>query len=121
VIEVLATALTAAALSAPGEQAHRVAVSISRDGPRPAAGRLERRAHTRMARREMMGRRVDWQRDTSTGNSDHREFELAGMRAVKLGTLDNPCRHTACDRPARLEQRTFALAVRVVRRALRHR
>ena len=102
-IEVLATALTAAALSAPGEQAHRVAVSISRDGPRPAAGRLERRAHARM------------------GNSDHREFELAGLRGVKLGTLDNRCRHTACDRPARLEQRTFALALRVVRRALAHR
>ena len=256
-IELPATALTAATLSAPGEQAHRVAVSISRDGPRPAAGRLERRAHTRMAKRfsraglavrvqrfstprgrsrnvigvwrgarclrvvmahadtvppspgaednasglgvlaelatrldairphctvwlvatgaeeriytgspdhlgaraltpivprarlryalsidevgagtrlrlrspvarprrhverEMMGRRVDWQRDTSTGNSDHREFELAGLRGVKLGTLDNPCRHTACDRPARLEPRTFALALRAVRRALR--
>src|SRR4051812_14734344 len=47
----LATALTAAALPAPGVQAHNVAVSISRDGPRPAAGRLEHRAHARMSRR----------------------------------------------------------------------
>jgi hypothetical protein len=68
--------------------------------------------------REMIGRHVDWQRDDGTGNSDHREFELAGMRAVKIGTLDNPCRHTACDRPSRLERRTFTLAVRVVSRAL---
>ena len=44
----LAAALVAAAL---GVQAHNVGVSISRDGPRPAAGRLERRAHTRMRRR----------------------------------------------------------------------
>jgi hypothetical protein len=40
---------------------------------------------------------------------------------VKLGTLDNPCRHTACDRPARLQRRTFTLTLRVVSRALRHR
>jgi aminopeptidase YwaD len=76
-------------------------------------------APRRAVERELMGARVDWQRDSGTGNSDHREFELAGMRGVKLGTLDNPCRHTACDRPARLERRTFALTLRVVMRALR--
>jgi hypothetical protein len=68
-----------------------------------------------------MGRHVDEQRDSNTGNSDHREFELAEMRGVKLGTLDNPCRHTACDVPSRLERRTFALARRVVQRALARR
>jgi hypothetical protein len=75
----------------------------------------------RHVEREMLSRHVDWQRDDGTGNSDHREFELAGMRGVKIGTLDNPCRHTACDTPSRLERRTFTLAVRVVSRALRGR
>jgi hypothetical protein len=76
-------------------------------------------APRRRVERELIGRHVDWQRDDSTGNSDHREFELAGLRGVKIGTLDNPCRHTACDTPSRLERRTAALAVRVVARALR--
>jgi hypothetical protein len=75
-------------------------------------------APRRRIEREMLSARVDWQRDGGTGNSDHREFELAGMRGVKLGTLDNPCRHTACDTPSRLERRTFTLAVKVVSRAL---
>ena len=44
----LLEAVVAAAL---GAQAHNVAVSISRDGARPAAGALERRAHRRMRRR----------------------------------------------------------------------
>jgi hypothetical protein len=75
----------------------------------------------RRVEREMLSARVDWQRDSDTGNSDHREFELAGLRGVKIGTLDNPCRHTACDTPSRLERRTFTLAVRTVERALRRR
>jgi peptidase M28-like protein len=68
--------------------------------------------------RELMNARIDWQRDDSTGNSDHREFELAGLRGVKLGVLDNPCRHTACDTPDRLERRSFAIVLRAVARAL---
>jgi hypothetical protein len=64
------------------------------------------------ARRERV--RLDWQRDTGTGNSDHREFELAGMRGAKLGVLDNPCRHTACDTPDRLQRAAFARVQRVV-------
>jgi Zn-dependent M28 family amino/carboxypeptidase len=63
--------------------------------------------------------RMDWQRDTGTGNSDHREFELAGMRGVKLGVVDNPCRHTACDTPDRLRRGAFRAALRVVERAVR--
>ena len=57
---------------------------------------------------------VDWQRDSDTGNSDHREFELAGMPGVKLGVLDNACRHTACDTPSRLQRAAFARVQRVV-------
>jgi aminopeptidase YwaD len=69
--------------------------------------------------RELISARIDWQRDDSTGNSDHREFELAGLRGVKLGVLDNPCRHTACDTPGRLQRRAFAIVLRAVERALR--
>jgi aminopeptidase YwaD len=61
---------------------------------------------------------MDWQRDTGTGNSDHREFELAGMRGVKLGVVDNPCRHTACDTPDRLRRGAFRAVLRVVERVL---
>ena len=43
---------------------------------------------------------VRWVTDSGTGNSDHREFALAGLPAAKLGVPDDPCRHTACDRPA---------------------
>ena len=76
------------------------------------------RPRTRVER-ELMGARIDWQRDDSTGNSDHREFELAGLRGVKLGVLDNPCRHTACDTPGRLQRRAFAIVLRAVEAALR--
>jgi len=71
--------------------------------------------------RELLSARIDWQRDDSTGNSDHREFELARMRGVKLGVLDNPCRHTACDTPDRLQRRAFAIVLRAVERALTRR
>jgi hypothetical protein len=57
---------------------------------------------------------VDWLRDDGTGNSDHREFELAGMPGVKLGARENSCRHTACDTVDRLEPRAFARVQRVV-------
>jgi aminopeptidase YwaD len=63
--------------------------------------------------------RLDWQRDSGTGNSDHREFELAGMPGVKLGVLDNPCRHSACDTPGRLHRWAFARVLRVVEDVLR--
>jgi aminopeptidase YwaD len=61
---------------------------------------------------------MDWQRDTGTGNSDHREFELAGMPGVKLGVVDNPCRHTACDTPDRLRRGAFRAVLRVLERVL---
>jgi aminopeptidase YwaD len=100
----------------------RYALSIDEVG---AGTRLRLRSPVaeprRRVEREMLSARVDWRRDSGTGNSDHREFELAGLRGVKLGTLDNPCRHTACDTPSRLERRTFTLALRTVERALRRR
>jgi Peptidase family M28 len=63
---------------------------------------------------EEVGTSLDWQRDDGTGNSDHREFELAGMRGVKLGVLDNPCRHSACDTPDRLQRAAFRRVQRLV-------
>jgi aminopeptidase YwaD len=74
-----------------------------------------------LAAAEEVGVAVDWQRDDGTGNSDHREFELAGMPGVKLGALDNPCRHEACDTPDRLRRGAFRRAQRVVEAVLRRR
>ena len=62
-----------------------------------------------------------WVRDTNSGNSDHREFELLGMRAAKLGVGagGEPCRHERCDRPNRLRRSSLEAARRLAERALR--
>jgi Zn-dependent M28 family amino/carboxypeptidase len=57
---------------------------------------------------------VTWLRDSATGNSDHREFALAGAPATKLGVPDEPFRHTAKDTPDRLQRGAFARVLRVV-------
>jgi hypothetical protein len=64
---------------------------------------------------------VRWVRDEGTGNSDHREFELLGLPGLKLGVGagGEPCRHTACDRPGRLDPISLRLARRLVEEALR--
>jgi hypothetical protein len=63
---------------------------------------------------------VNWVRDESTGNSDHREFELLGLPGLKLGVGagGEPCRHTRCDRPERLDPVSLRLARRMVESAL---
>jgi Zn-dependent M28 family amino/carboxypeptidase len=63
---------------------------------------------------------VSWLRDESTGNSDHREFELLGLPAAKLGVGagGEPCRHTPCDRPSRLDPTSLVLARRMTAAAL---
>lgn len=72
----------------------------------------------RAARRENTP--AQWVRDESTGNSDHREFQVAGLPGVKLGVgaAGEPCRHAACDVPGRLEPGAFSRARRTVERAL---
>jgi aminopeptidase YwaD len=103
----------------------RYALSLDEVG-RGSAFRLRSPAATprRRVERELLAVarranvRLDWQRDTGSGNSDHREFELAGMRGVKLGSLDNPCRHTACDTPDRLQRGAFARVQRVIEAAI---
>jgi aminopeptidase YwaD len=66
---------------------------------------------------------VSWVRDESSGNSDHREFELLGMRGMKLGVGRDgePCRHSPCDRASRLKRSSLRAALLVVERALRRR
>jgi hypothetical protein len=69
------------------------------------------------------GASVTWVRDESSGNSDHREFELLGLPGAKLGVGagGEPCRHMACDRPSRLDRKSLVLARRMAAEALRAR
>jgi aminopeptidase YwaD len=62
---------------------------------------------------------VRWIKDAGSGNSDHREFTLAGLPAAKLGVPDEPCRHTACDTPDRLQPKAFKRVRAIVERLLR--
>jgi hypothetical protein len=70
----------------------------------PARRRFERRVQDAAAG---TGLRVRWVPDGGPGNSDHREFGLAGLTAAKLGVPDNPVRHTAADVAARLREGAF--------------
>jgi hypothetical protein len=58
---------------------------------------------------------VRWARDSGTGNSDHREFELAGLPAAVLQVWrgEDPCHHEGCDRPGRLQKGAINRALRV--------
>jgi aminopeptidase YwaD len=68
----------------------------------------------------VLGPRVRWMRDDTTGNSDHREFQLLGMPGMKLGgAYDEPCREKRCDQPGRLQSGALELARRIVERSLR--
>ena len=66
------------------------------------------------------GVNVSWVRDGSDSNSDHREFELLGLPAAKLGVGagGEPCRHRSCDTPDRLDRHSLALAQRMTEQAL---
>jgi len=58
---------------------------------------------------------VRWARDSGDGNSDHREFELAGLPAavIEVWRGYDPCHHQGCDRPGRLQARALRRVVRV--------
>jgi aminopeptidase YwaD len=58
---------------------------------------------------------VRWVRDEGTGNSDEREFNLAGMGAAVLEGwhANEPCRELPCDRPGRLQKRSLNRALRI--------
>jgi aminopeptidase YwaD len=85
--------------------------------PRPGVERALLRAAGRA------GVPVSWVRDDETGNSDHREFELLGMPGAKLGVGagGEPCRHSPCDTPDRLDPVSLRLARRFAEAALRAR
>jgi len=70
-----------------------------------------------------VGTAVSWVRDESSGNSDHREFGLLGLPGAKLGVGagGEPCRHSPCDRPSRLNPKSLVLARRMTAEALRAR
>jgi hypothetical protein len=88
---------------------------VLRSSPRAPRASVERRV---IAAGRGTGLRVGWRRDGGTGNSDHREFQLAGLPAVKLGVPGNPCRHEPCDRASRLTASTFPRVRRLVERVL---
>jgi aminopeptidase YwaD len=58
---------------------------------------------------------VRWSRDSGQGNSDHREFELAGLPAAVIEVWKgiDPCYHEACDRPGRLQKHALNRALRI--------
>jgi hypothetical protein len=58
---------------------------------------------------------VRWSRDSGPGNSDHREFELAGLGGAVLQVWKgiDSCHHEACDRPRRLQKPAVNRALRV--------
>jgi hypothetical protein len=59
---------------------------------------------------------VRWHRDGGQGNSDHREFELAGIPAavIEMWKGTDPCEESACDRWQRLNARGIASVQRIV-------
>jgi Peptidase family M28 len=58
---------------------------------------------------------VRWARDSGTGNSDHREFELAGLSGAVLEVWKGvfACHHMRCDRPRLLKKPALNRALRV--------
>ena len=59
---------------------------------------------------------VRWARDSGQGNSDHREFELAGLPAalIQVWRGSDPCHHERCDRPGRLQKPALNRVLRVL-------
>jgi Peptidase family M28 len=64
---------------------------------------------------------VRWARDSGTGNSDHREFELAGLAGAVLEVWKGvfACHHMACDRPRLIQKPAMKRALRVAEELVR--
>jgi peptidase M28-like protein len=64
---------------------------------------------------------VRWSRDSGTGNSDHREFELAGLAGAVLEVWkgDFACHHLSCDTPRLLQKPALNRALRVAEEVVR--
>jgi aminopeptidase YwaD len=66
---------------------------------------------------------VRWARDSGQGNSDHREFELAGLPAAVIQVWKgvDACHHKGCDRPGRLQKPALNRVLRITVELLQHR
>jgi aminopeptidase YwaD len=64
---------------------------------------------------------LTWVRDSGSGNSDHREFQLAGLPAVSIEIFRgfDVCNEQACDTWRRISSRSLARVQRVAERVLR--
>jgi hypothetical protein len=108
-------------------QRFRIAVSLDMVG---RGGRFWMRSPHSSPRKRVEGRvlraarsvgvPVQWVRDSGTGNSDHREFELQGLPAVVIEAWrgSDPCHHEACDRWTRLSRRSLRRARRLAEAVL---
>jgi hypothetical protein len=95
----------------------RFQVSSPHSGPRP---RVEGQV---LAAGRRTGVTLRFDPDTGTGNSDHREFELAGLPGLVIHLWHGlePCYHSACDTWQRLQRRSLRRVQRVAEVALRRR
>jgi hypothetical protein len=86
--------------------------------PRASPGAAERSVLTAATAENVT---VRWVRDSATGNSDHREFALAGLPGAVLEVWrgDEPCHHLACDTWKRVHAQTLGRAQRIAERILR--
>lgn len=125
-----AMALARRARARGGRRRLRVALSldeVGRDRPfwlrSPASAPRPRVEGELLAAAERVDVPVSWVRDEGTGSSDHREFELLGLPGAKLGVGagGEPCRHSPCDRPSRLDPKSLVLARRLAAEVLRAR
>jgi putative aminopeptidase FrvX len=74
-----------------------------------------------LAAADRAGVTVHWARDSGTGNSDHREFELAGLPGANLEVWKGvfACHHMRCDRPRLLQKPAMNRALRVASEVVR--
>jgi aminopeptidase YwaD len=87
----------------------------------PEPGIRESVEGTILAAARRAGVRVHWARDSGTGNSDHREFELAGLpgAVIEVWKGIDACHHEGCDRPGRLQKPAMKRVTRVLEELLR--
>ena len=95
----------------------RFQISSPHSGPRP---RVEGQALAAGRREDVTLR---FSPDSGTGNSDHREFELAGLPGMVMHLWHGlePCYHSSCDTWQRLQRRSLRRTQRVVEEVLRRR
>ena len=69
-----------------------------------------------LAAAQRAGVTVRWGRDSGEGNSDHREFEQAGLPGAVIEVWQgmDPCHHEGCDRPGRLQKPALNRVLRVM-------